>query len=197
MLRIIVGGWRLLREYTFIKLNVFLTMVIFLLREFFLGFENANNYLKRVGQPAIIPILKMKGACIGKKSNIESGIVFHNCKNYSQFKVGENCHIGKNCFFDLRDEITIGNNVVIGMLNTFITHLDMTNSSLRFLYPAKQASIFIKNDVYIGSNCNILMGVVIEESGFVAANALVSNNVKAFTMVGGVPAKEIKKINGI
>jgi acetyltransferase-like isoleucine patch superfamily enzyme len=172
-------------------------MVIFLLREFFLGFENANNYLKRVSQTSIIPILKMKGAIIGQKCNIDSGIVFHNCKNYSNLSVGSNCHIGKNCFFDLREKVIIGNNVVISMNNTFVTHLDMSNSKLRFAYPATKQPIFIKDEVYIGSNCTILMGVTIEEAGFVAANALVSKNVEAYSMVGGIPAKKIKSIDGI
>jgi acetyltransferase-like isoleucine patch superfamily enzyme len=197
MFKIIEKIWRQWRKYIFNKLYVFLSIVIFLLRDFFLGFENANNYLKRVSQVAIIPILKMKGACIGENCSIESGIIFHNCNNYINLSVGINCHIGKNCFFDLREKITIGNNVVIAMNNTFITHLDISNSKLSNTYPARAQPIFINDDVYIASNCNILMGVSIDEGGFVAASSLVTKNVNAFTMVGGVPAKGIKRINGI
>jgi acetyltransferase-like isoleucine patch superfamily enzyme len=197
MLRTIKRIWGLLRKHIFIKLNVVLTVVIFLLREFFLGFENASNYLKSVSQTSIIPILKMKGALIGQKCTIDSGIVFHNCQNYTNLSVGSNCHIGKNCFFDLREKVIIGNNVVISMNNTFIDHLDMSNSHLRFSYPATKQPIEIKDDVYIGSNSTVLMGVTIGAAGFVASNALVIKDVEASTMVGGIPAKKIKIIDGI
>ncbi|PQJ73794.1 hypothetical protein BTO13_00210 [Polaribacter gangjinensis] len=166
-------------------------------RELFFGSENSNNYLKIISQSSIIFILKIKGATIGKNSVIQSGITLHNAKNFSNLKIGNNCHIGKNCFFDLREEVLIGNNVVIGMQNTFITHLDMTNSSLSYYYPAKKLPIIINDNVYIGANCTILMGVIIEDSAFIASNALINKNVKSFTIVGGIPAKEIKKINGI
>lgn len=196
-MRYIIGGWRLFRKYTFIPVNVTITKVCFLLREFFLGFENANNYLKRVSQSSIIPILRMKGAKIGDRCNIQSGIVFHNCQNYSKLIVGNNCHIGKCCFFDMRETITIGDNVVIGMKNTFITHIDMSNSILRNRFPATQKPLIVEDDVYIGANCNIIMGVTIQEKAFIAANSLINKNVKKLMMVGGVPGKEIKKIDGI
>ena len=99
-----------------------------MLREFFLGFENAINYLKTVSQSSIIPILRLKGAIIDGGCDIQSGITIHNCKNYKRLIIGKNCHIGKNCFFDLRETVSIGDNVVIAMNNTFITHLDLGNS---------------------------------------------------------------------
>lgn len=172
-------------------------MILFLFREFFLGFENANNYLKRVSQSSIIPILRMKGAKIGKRCNIQSGITIHNCKNYRRLIIGENCHIGKNCFLDLRDTITIGNNIVIAMNNTFITHMDMNKSNLRELYPASQAPVIIKDDVYIGVNCTILMGVTVENKSIVGANSLVTKDLHKKTVYAGSPAVKIKVIDGI
>jgi len=195
--RIFFGGWRRFRKYTFTPLNVFLTMILFLLREFFLGFENANNYLKRLSQNSIIPILRMKGASIGSKCNIQSGITIHNCRDYKKLTVGTNCHIGKNSFLDLRDTITIGNNVVIAMNNTLITHTDMNNSNLREKYPATQAPVVIKDDAYLGTNCTVLMGVTIGEKAMIGANSLVKKDVLEKTIYAGVPAVKIRSIDGV
>ena len=195
--RLFFGGWRRIRKHTLLPVNIFLNIVMFLLREFFFGFENANNYLKSVSQSSIIPILKMKGAKIGKKCNIQSGITIHNCRNYNRLTVGKNCHIGKNCFLDLRDDITIEDNVVIAMNNTFITHLDMNNSELKNIYPAAQDNIIIENGAYIGTNCTVLMGVTIGAKAIVGAQSLVMKDVNEKTIYAGSPAVKIRNIDGI
>jgi maltose O-acetyltransferase len=172
-------------------------MLIFLFREFFFGFENANNYLKRVSQASVIPILRMKYAEIGERCNIQSGFTVHNCKNYRNLKIGENCHIGKCFFLDLRGKVTIGNNVVIAMNNTFITHLDMNNSELRKIYPASQNNIVIEDDSYLGTNCTVLMGVTIGAKAIIGAQSLVTKDVNKKTINAGIPAVKIKDIDGI
>lgn len=53
--------------------------------------------------------------------------------------------------------------------------------------------IIIKEDVWIGANVTVLSGVVIERGAVVAAGSVVTNNVEAYSIVGGVPAKFIKK----
>lgn len=51
----------------------------------------------------------------------------------------------------------------------------------------------IGNDVWIGANVSIMDGVVIGDGAIVAANALVTQDVSPYTIVGGIPAKTIKK----
>ena len=195
--KIILGVWRWIRKLALVRINILLSMLVFLLRDFFLGFDNANNYLKFVCQSSIIPILRIKGAKIGEKCNIQSGITIHNCKDYSRLAIGSNCHIGKNCFLDLRGNITIEDNVVIAMNNTFITHLDMNNSDLKNIYQATQSDIVIKDGVYIGTNCTVLMGVTIGSKAVVGAKSLVNNDVDEKHIYVGSPATKIKKIDGI
>ncbi|MPN15622.1 2,3,4,5-tetrahydropyridine-2,6-dicarboxylate N-acetyltransferase [bioreactor metagenome] len=52
---------------------------------------------------------------------------------------------------------------------------------------------YIGNDVWIGSNAVILQGVKIGDGAIVAAGAVVTKDVEPFSIVGGVPAKFIKK----
>jgi len=167
----------------------------FWLRKIFIGFDYANLLLQNVDKYSVQLILKKYGAVIGENCDIETGLIFHNCVNYKNLIIGDNCHIGKNCFFDLRDKIEIGSNVVISMHCNFITHIDISKSNLNKVYPPRQAPIIVKNNVYIGVRSTILMGVVLHENCFIAANSLVIHDVEPNTMVGGVPAKIIKTIN--
>ena len=54
--------------------------------------------------------------------------------------------------------------------------------------------IVVGKNVWIGSNATILAGVTIGDNAVVAAGAVVTKDVEANTIVGGVPAKFIKKI---
>jgi acetyltransferase-like isoleucine patch superfamily enzyme len=53
--------------------------------------------------------------------------------------------------------------------------------------------IVISNAVWIGTNCAILKGVTIGEGAVVARNSVVTKDVPPYTIVGGFPAKVIKK----
>ncbi len=57
----------------------------------------------------------------------------------------------------------------------------------------KNPPINIGNDVWIGQNVVILPGVTIHDGGVCAAGAVVTHDVPPYTIVGGVPAKPIKK----
>ncbi len=56
-----------------------------------------------------------------------------------------------------------------------------------------KGDIIIGEDVWIGSNAVILSGVNVGRGAVIAAGAVVTKDVPAYTIVGGVPAKEIKK----
>ena len=57
----------------------------------------------------------------------------------------------------------------------------------------ERAPIVIGNDVFIGVNVTILDGVKIGDGAVVGAGAVVVHDVEPYSVVGGVPAREIRK----
>lgn len=92
------------------------------------------------------------------------------------------------------DLLTIDRNVAIGPRVTLLLHSDPSPSPLVSVYPEKNAGIHISQGAWIGAGAIILPGVTIGECSVVAAGAVVTRDVPAYTVVGGVPAKELKKI---
>ena len=56
------------------------------------------------------------------------------------------------------------------------------------------APVKIGNNVWIGAHATILAGVTVGDNAVVAAGAVVTKDVPANAVVGGVPAKIIKTI---
>lgn len=59
-------------------------------------------------------------------------------------------------------------------------------------YPNK-GDIIIGNDVWLGYNATIMAGVTIGDGAIIAANSTIIKDVEPYSIVGGNPAKEIKK----
>ena len=64
---------------------------------------------------------------------------------------------------------------------------------IRLSYTANKHKTFIGNDVWIGEGVLIMEGVRIGDGAIVAARAVVSQDVKPYTIVGGIPARVIRE----
>ena len=56
-----------------------------------------------------------------------------------------------------------------------------------------KTTVYIGNDVWIGYNVTLIGGIQIGDGAIIAAGAVVTKDVEPYTIVGGVPAKPIKK----
>ncbi len=123
------------------------------------------------------------------------------CKVYasefSKVLVGSNITVNSNVMINARGKgkISIGDNVLIGP-NVVIR--SNNHSFSKTIEPIKtqgmdSGEIVIQNNVWIGSNCVILPNCTIGEGSIVAAGAVVTSSVESYSIVGGVPAKEIQK----
>ena len=107
-------------------------------------------------------------------------------------QIGKNVFINHACTFLDLGGIVIEDDVLIAPKVSIITENHPVNPKERKILDLK--SVTIKRNVWIGANATILPGVTVGENSVVAAGAVVTKDVPANTLVGGIPAKIIKEI---
>ncbi len=115
-------------------------------------------------------------------------------KSPQKINPGSRCPgLSMGCYLDGRNGIIIGDNVWIGPRVSLIS---MNHNQTNYQEYNKNVPIEIGNNCWIGANAVILPGVKLTEHVIVAAGAVVTETIKEKNVVvGGVPAKIIKKID--
>ncbi len=157
----------------------------------------------------------INGGASGRNTVFEGKNVLNNSKVYSSYvglgtyisgntklnnaKIGRFCSIGQN----------VKNNFGRHPSNTFVsTHPaffsikkqagftfvkeDLFEEHL-YIDEEKKYVNLIGNDVWIGSNVTIMEGITIGDGAIIATGAVVTKDIEPYTIVGGVPAKLIRK----
>lgn len=124
---------------------------------------------------------------IGSESSILMSCVFD---GKSGFELGIGSVINANCRLDTRGGIKIGDGVSISSDVIVLTgDHDMDDDSFK----GRTSPVTILDNVWIGTRAMILPGVTIGKGAVVASGAVVTKDVADYTVVGGVPAKVIRK----
>jgi acetyltransferase-like isoleucine patch superfamily enzyme len=136
-------------------------------------------------------LLMVYGSKIGKNSFIHTPVKLF---SFRPLTIGNNSTINPRCYIDTRKGITIGNNVNIAHDTKIYTlgH-DVNTVELSSVGDA----VIIEDDVFIFSNVVIMPGVHIGKGAVIYPCSVVANNVEPYTIVGGNPAKFIKKRENI
>jgi len=119
------------------------------------------------------------------------------CFRLMGVNIGENVFIGLNVMIDplYPEMVSIKDYAEIGDNTSIYAHSRGTEP-LKTIYPRMVKPVSVGRGTWIGApNAVILPGVKIGDYSVVAAGAVVTRNVPNYTVVGGVPAKTIKKIN--
>jgi acetyltransferase-like isoleucine patch superfamily enzyme len=105
-------------------------------------------------------------------------------------KIGKFCSIGPDCKIGLGKHPT---NFVSTFPAFFSTRKQCQVAFVNKNYFEEIQKIIIGNDVWIGANAIIMDGVNIEDGAIIAAGAIVTKDVQPYSIVAGIPAKEIRK----
>lgn len=122
-----------------------------------------------------------------------------NGKKYNpQIVIGNNCNFGKMNHITCCHKITIGDGLLTGMyvIISDNSHGEISADALSVPPLARHlvsnGEVVIGNNVWIGDKAAILAGVHIGDGAIIGANAVVTKNVPANSVVGGIPAQVIR-----
>ena len=117
--------------------------------------------------------------------------------------IGKNLYIGRDSFIEtdciIGDDVIIANRV--GIIGRYDHNFQQVGIPVRLASAIRDAGYSWKglnlvteigNDVWIGYNATIMQGVKIHNGALIAAGSVVVNDVEAYTIYGGNPAKKIK-----
>ena len=121
-----------------------------------------------------------------------NNVLYHYPVNGDKLKIGKFCSIACGAKF-----LFTSANHAMRPLSTytfpiFFEEWGLDVSEIRSAWDNK-GDIVVGNDVWIGYEAVILSGVTIGDGAIVGARAVVTRDVPPYTIVGGVPAKPIRK----
>lgn len=159
-----------------------------------IGFE--MNRIKSIGR---IPsqrirkaLYRLCGMQIGERVVIYGGCDF---RETYRVQIGQGTIIGNECSIDGRNGVIIGENVNLSTGVRIWTEQHDTQSRNFSCDATRYKTVTIGNRVWLSNNCIVLPGVTIGEGAVVAAGSVVTKDVEAFSIYGGVPAKKIAERN--
>lgn len=150
-----------------------------------------------LGNRSRVVVLRALGFRVGAGTTIGSNILFLGGRNARRnVIIGEQCFINQGCVIDATAPVTVGRDVAFGH------QVLITTSGHRFDHPLRRSGdlepgpVRVGDGAWLASRVVVLPGVTIGEGAVVCAGAVVARDVDPHTLVGGVPAKLIRKLDG-
>lgn len=122
----------------------------------------------------------------------KNNVLYHYTINGDKLKIGKFCSIACGAKF----MFTSGNHSMKSLSTyTFPIFFDEWELDAKNITDAwdNKGDIVIGNDVWIGYEAVIMSGVKIGDGAIIGTRAVVTKDVPAYTIVGGVPAKPIRR----
>ena len=111
---------------------------------------------------------------------------------YSEVRIGDNCTIEEYSIVSL---CTLGNDVVLAARVSIMSgskHHDIDDLTTTFMKTKSNTKrVIIGNNIWIGTHAVIMEDINSETA--VAAGAVVNKKFESFSLIGGIPAKCIRK----
>lgn len=174
----------------------------------FLGKNTSIKYKSKIslgrtitiGNNVKINALSKRGIKIGNNFTIKDNSIIDCCGVFSnlgeKLTIGNNVGISENCFIQVRGEVVLGNNIIIGPGSKIFSENHRYDDDDKFINEqgVTRVGVKIADGVWIGGGVTILDGVKIGKKSIIAAGSVVNKSVEEYSIYGGVPAKKIKNL---
>lgn len=138
-----------------------------------------------------------KGVEMGNGSSVSSYCnIFPREPGYDgRFVMGEGSNIGDNTIIDTSDDVIIGKQVALGPFDIVYTHDHNYHSETFAAWKGgvHTGRVVIEDGAWVGARVILLPGVTIGKRAIVAAGSVVTKDVAAGDIVGGIPARSLLK----
>lgn len=171
--------------YIIKKYNAYTIIIFRIVNVFFRSISNFYNIV-------VAEISSSRFNECGDNNIFDKNIWINQAHN---IRLKSNIFIGKDVFLNAYDRIEIGNFCAIGAGSKLIT---ANHSTIDLSLPVEKrgllkSPIILDDNVWLGYNVIILPGVKLGKGCVVAAGSVVTKSFDNYSMIGGVPAKLIKK----
>ncbi|MGY3742082.1 2,3,4,5-tetrahydropyridine-2,6-dicarboxylate N-acetyltransferase [Leuconostoc inhae] len=149
-------------------------------------------YIENASRNSAVPLLDK----LNINARIEPGAIIR-----EQVEIGDNAVIMLGAVINIGAEIGAGTMIDMGAIlggRAIVgtnSHIGAGAVLAGVIEPASAQPVRIGNNVLVGANAVVIEGVQVGDGAVVAAGAIVTKDVPANTVVAGVPAKVIKKID--
>jgi maltose O-acetyltransferase len=139
-------------------------------------------------------IYRLLGVSVGERTLIGGALTLSNQSSVKHLVIGAGCFINSLVYIDAAAPVRLGDGVSIGH------HVVMITSDHAIGPPEFRAGtltprpITVGNGAWIAAGVVVLPGVTIGPGAVVAAGAVVTQDVAPHTLVGGVPARLIRRL---
>lgn len=157
-------------------------IVLFVINHFMSG-----NYLWKTKNK----LLRLFGVSIGENVKIVGPLKIDVCSN---LKIGDNCWIGRNLTVMGNSDVVIGDNCDLAPDVYFVTGTHEIGDFKRRAGKGYCQPINVGHGCWIGVKAILLAGVNLGDGCVVAAGSVVNKSVENNLLVGGIPARTLKKL---
>jgi acetyltransferase-like isoleucine patch superfamily enzyme len=110
--------------------------------------------------------------------------------------IGADCFINEDCVIDATADVHVGNEVNFGQGVLLTTSGHVIGAPERRAGLIQPQAVHIGDGAWLASRVIVLPGVEIGEGAIVGAGAVVTRSVAPHALAGGVPAREIRRLDG-
>lgn len=157
--------------------------------------------------------MKFSNITLGKNVEIDPSSSFNNVIIQDHVKIAKRCsifggkknileiglgsYVGMNTLINgFTSKVTIGSNVSISQnVNIMTDSGPNASKKMQQLFPIEKGEIHIGEHCWIGANAIIMPNVKLGEFSIVAANSYVNKSFPKYSVVGGSPARLIRKLS--